>query len=442
MRVRGGASVTNLFPTQKQNLKRFGRSDEGQTLVLTALALVMLMMMAGLGVDVGYLRYQKQQMQKAADAGALAGAAAFAYNGNWKAAAVADVNANGFTTIKNDGTSTGVTILVDKPWEGPFAGQAGYVEVSVSQPQPTFFMKVFLPDDQNTVAVRSWAVASALGSAPGCIYALEPAGSGALEVTGSVGIHAACSILIDSSDPSAFVKTGSGVVSAKNIGIVGGMSQGGSGLVKPTPMTSLAPFGDPLSLVTAPSPGTCTPQSGIITGSGTTTLQPATFCRGINISGSGTVIFTAGTYILEGGGLTVIGSARLVGNGVTFYNTGNSTYLYAPIKFTGSSVSTLSAPTSGVLAGILFFQDRSIIACCGPTTVNTIDGSSGAVITGALYFPTTPLKYAGSTTLLSPYTIMVAWKLEFAGSANTSIFVDYTSLPNGASPIHSSLLVE
>src|ERR1017187_4057218 len=155
MHVRGGANVTKLVPTQKQNLKRFGRSDEGQALVLTALALTVLMLMAGLGVDVGYLRYQKQQMQRAADAGALAGATALTYNGAWKAAAVADVNANGFTTTKTDGTTTGVQILVDKPWEGPFAGQDGYVEVSVSQPTPTFFMKVFLPRDQNTVAVRS-----------------------------------------------------------------------------------------------------------------------------------------------------------------------------------------------------------------------------------------------------------------------------------------------
>ncbi len=133
--------MTNLFPQQKQSLKGFGRSDEGQALVLTALALVVLMMMAGLGVDVGYLRYQKQQMQKAADAGAIAGASALIYNGNWNAAALSDTAANGFINGQD-----GIVVTVSSPpADPPFSGapNAGsYVEVVVSQPQPTFFMRV------------------------------------------------------------------------------------------------------------------------------------------------------------------------------------------------------------------------------------------------------------------------------------------------------------
>jgi len=69
--------VTNLFAIQR--LRQFGRADEGQALVLTALAPVALMLMAALGGDVGVLRYEKQQMQKAADAGAIAGASARIY---------------------------------------------------------------------------------------------------------------------------------------------------------------------------------------------------------------------------------------------------------------------------------------------------------------------------------------------------------------------------
>src|ERR1019366_4608894 len=150
------------------------RADEGQALVLTALALVVLLMMAGLGVDVGYLRYQKQQMQKAADAGALAGATALSYNGNWNAAAVADVNANGFTATKTDGSTTGVTITVNSPPKtagDPFQNQSGYVEVIVSQPQPTFFMRV---SNVYAVPVSARSVASAVAPGSPCIYAMDP----------------------------------------------------------------------------------------------------------------------------------------------------------------------------------------------------------------------------------------------------------------------------
>ena len=145
-------------------------------MVLTALALVVLMLMAGLGVDVGYLRYQKQQMQKAADAGAIAGASALIYNGNWNAAAVADVNANGFTTTKTNGRPWR-TIAVNSPPTtpgDPFHGEAGYVEVIVTQPQPTFFMRV---GGFDTVPVSARAVASAVVNGSGCMFAMDPTDS-------------------------------------------------------------------------------------------------------------------------------------------------------------------------------------------------------------------------------------------------------------------------
>lgn len=419
-----------------RQLRQFSKGDEGQALVLTALGLVLLMLMAGLGVDVGFLRYEKQQMQKAADAAALAGAAALAYDpANYAVAAIHDATANGFTNGQN-----GIVVTVNNPPQtngDPFQGQPNYVEVIVSQPQPTFFMRI---TGSSSVPVRSRAVASAVGNGSACMYVMAPSGSGALTVKGAAAVSAACTIIVNSSDSAAVVKTGSGAITANYIGIVGKMSEVGSGSVNPTPITGIGPVADPLINVQAPTPSTCTPQSGTITGSGTHVLNPATFCGGISITGSGSVTFMPGTYILEGGGLSVGGSTTITGNGVTFYNTGNSTYPYQPISFVGSASSTLSAPTSGPLAGMLYFQDRSITDCCGPTSVNTVDGSSGANITGALYFPTTPLKYTGSTATNSAYMIMVAWTLEYVGS---SVLNDnYSSLPAGASPIHSSILVE
>lgn len=414
------------------HLRRFGKTDNGQALVLTGLVLVVLVLMAGLGVDVGFLRYQKQQMQKAADAAAIAGASAKVYGGAVVAAGKADAAANGFTDGQN-----GISVAINNPpLNGPSSGDSNYVEAIVSQAQPTFFM---LAGGFSSVAVRGRSVASAAKSASGCIYVLAPSGSGTLNVTGTVAITSACGILINSNDPAAFTKTGSGNVSATNVGIVGGLSLVGSGQVTPTPITGIAPFSDPLAGVPAPTPGTCTAQDGTLTGSAPHTLYQGTFCGGIKVTGSGGVTFNPGIYILEGGGLDVTGSGPLVGAGVTFYNTGNSTYPYKPISLAGSAGTTLSAPTTGSLAGILFFQDRSIVDCCSSVTANSFNGSGGAIYTGALYFPTTPLVYTGSTTL-NAYTILVAWTVNVVGSATISD--NYSSLPGGASPIHSAALVE
>lgn len=446
MRVRGGASVTNLLPTQKQNLKRFGRADEGQALVLTALALVVLLLMAGLGVDVGYLRYQKQQMQKAADAGALAGATALAYNGNWNAAAVADVNANGFTTTKTDGTTNGVTITVNSPPKtagDPFQNQSGYVEVIVSQPQPTFFMRV---SNVYAVPVSARSVASAVAPGSPCILVLAPSGSDTFDARGNIGINSSCAIYVNSSDSLALDKKGgSGTIKANYIGIVGGcQGSGGSGCTPPAvvsdlssgqlPVTGIAPFTDPLSSVPTPTRDPICIKNQPVKG----TYNPGTYCTGISISGSGSYTFAPGLYTLVGG-LSVNGSPTLTSTGgVTFYLTGTPPGYsdYSGVTMNGSATVTFSAPTTGPQAGILFFQDRSV-----PTTGagSTFGGNSAQVYTGALYFPTTQITYKGTPSLDSMSTIMVGWTLEFRGDATLN---NYTLLPGGGGPIPGATLVE
>jgi Putative Flp pilus-assembly TadE/G-like len=437
--------VKNLSQTQKQNLKRLGRSDEGQALVLTALALVVLMLMAGLGVDVGYLRYQKQQMQKAADAGALAGASALAYNGNWYAAAQNDTAANGFTNGNN-----GIVVQVGKaaqnpePWEGAFANQPGYVEVSVLQPQPTFFMKV---GGFNNIPVRSWAVANAFGPGSGCIYALAPSGSDTFDARGTIGISSACGIYIDSSDPAALDKRGgSGKIEASYIGIVGGCKTSGGDCAPPEvasllssgqkPATDIAPFTDPLANVPAPIPA-----AGCITGQPDKNgnFHPGTYCGGIGISGNGKYTFAPGLYTLLGGGLTATGNVTLTDNGlgVTFYNSFDATHPYRGISIHGTVVTTLSAPTTGPQKGILFFQDRRV-----PTTssaASDFGGTNTQVYTGSLYFPTTQIIYRGTPSLAADSMIMVGWRLQVRGNVTIS---QYTFLPGGGGPINTATLAE
>jgi hypothetical protein len=142
-----------------------------------------------------------------------------------------------------------------------------------------------------------------------------------------------------------------------------------------------------------------------------------------------------GTYILLGGGLTSDGTSSITGNGVTFYNTYNSTYAYKPIYSQDSNTLNLIAPVTGTYEGILFFQDRSVVSSAG----NIIAGGS-AKLEGALYFPTTPLVLSSQSNVSAAYSIIVAKSL--TNQVNTlSVTSDYSSLTHG-SPIQKTALYE
>ncbi|HLI62500.1 MAG TPA: pilus assembly protein TadG-related protein [Terriglobales bacterium] len=422
--------MKGFFPGPLRQFLKGG--DKGQALALTAVGLAVLMLMAGLGVDVGFLRYQKEQMQKAADAGAMAAASVLIYSNTGApaitTAAQSDAAANGF----QNGTNGVVVTVNNPPQSGVFAGNDNYVEVIVAQPQPTFFMKV---GGFASVNVSARAVGAVLSSGNGCIYSLDPNGSESFLVNGTVSITSTCGIKVNSNNQYALVEKGnSGSIKVTNgaqIGVVGGYS--GTGF-SPTP-TNITPFSDPLSYLQPPTVGGCNYTNYKTTSN--VTLQPAVYCGGITINGNAVVTFEPGTYILMGGGMTSSGNTTLIGSGVTFYNTfGNDSgqsWSYGAVNLAGTAQTTLTAPTSGSLAGILFFQDRRVPV----GTWNSFDGTNGEIYSGILYFPTGNLDYAGDASI-GQYLNMIAWDYEFNGNPT---LLNY-NLPGGQSPFKSAFLAE
>jgi hypothetical protein len=235
----------------------------------------------------------------------------------------------------------------------------------------------------------------------------------------------------DSSASQALLHNGSGTLTTTSNAVTGGYLNNGSGSISPTPATSVPPASDPLSYLAAPTVGSCTyPSQVIYNGSGSYTANPGVYCGGILVNGSLSLTLNQGLYIIKGGSLLFNGSGTITstGNGVTFYITGG-----ASATLNGSQTFQLTAPTTGSLAGILFFQDRS------DSSSATINGSNTSTFTGALYFPAAQLTYNGSGPL-SAYTILVANTIVFNGSS--TINDNYTSLPGGVSPISNAVLVE
>ena len=455
-------------------MNRVCRYHRGQVLALFCIGLVVLLGFMALAVDVGLLWNERREMQTAADAAAEAGAVALQEGKDVATAAKAAAGLNSFTNSPDDYRgSNPITVTVNNgPNSGPYYHNSSYVEAIVTQPQTTYFLHAFgalMGVDYSSVTVSARAV-SGYTNGPGCVISLNPSAQNAITVSGSATINApACNVIDDSSASStALDVSGTGSVTASAIGVVGGYTSNGT--YSPTPKTGIAPIGDPLSGLAAPTigavPGACNALTGPsspsnptasnehgYTATGGETIGPGVYCGGIKVQGGKTLNLTAGLYILYGGGL-IVSPGTINGTGVSFFNTGtgSGTYKYGVINISGGATANLSAPTSqlsgvtgGPWEGILFFQDRSICTgtsfcdAAGSTSgnQNTVS-ASGAGFQGALYFPNTPVVYSGSTTVTG-YTILIADAVTVSGSSGFGS--DFSSLTDG-SPVKSSSLYE
>jgi hypothetical protein len=247
-----------------------------------------------------------------------------------------------------------------------------------------------------------------------CIYALSQTASNALSVNGAVIINApSCGVVVDSSSSTALSFSGSGSFTAKYFDVVGEYSKSGAVTFTPTPSTKSAYQADPLTFLVPPVSTACT-YTNFKASTGSTTLNPGTYCNGIAISGATNVTFNPGTYILMGGGLNVSGASILKGSGVTFFLTKGLGYNYGPLSISGAVVATLSAPTSGSYNGILFYQDPQIGT---GQAGNTATGSEASSFNGVLYFPTTALTIAGAASE-NNCLILVAETIALTGAAS------------------------
>lgn len=415
--------------------RRLGDHARGQITVLVAGGILVLLACAALAVDLGNLRHLREKMQTAADSAAIAAVEGMATD-QWSTDAQRDATRNGF----NDG-SNGVSVSVyHPPQSGTYTNNFDYFQVVISEPGPTYFLRAIGID---SIGVSASATAH-MGNSPNCIYVLDPQASaalGTLTASGGANLNATCGIIVDSASSSGItVNGGTSIITATTIGVVGGYSLTGGAIINPPPSTGIVPADDPLNYVPQPTvPTTCdhtgtyTPTSNLL---GYATMNPGTYCGGVQINAGQSVSMNQGLYIMSGGGFTLNGGASLSGSGVTIFNSQGNGYAYKPIIINGGGTINLSAPTSTPLKGILFFQDRSI---SDTSQGSTIAGGAGATYNGALYFPAAQLTYTGGSTTSQNYTILVADVLKIDGASNLGN--DYSSLQDG-SPIKAATLAE
>jgi hypothetical protein len=407
--------------------------QSGQMTLLIALILTVLLGCVSIASDFGLFQNDRRKMQNAADSAAMAGEQEI-NAGNAGAAVSAakhDAELNGY----KDGASQITVTVNNPPLSGPHSGDSSAVEVIVSRVQPTMLLK-FVNISTITISARAVAIE---GNAPYCIMALNPTATDAISLFGAALLQT-CAIVDDSNASKAFGIFGVALWHASSIGIVGGYDFDLLPFVSPKPVTGIAPVKDPLAHLQAPSIGTCDHTNYSLGGIGIGTLFPGVYCGGITITGLAILHLQPGTYVIRGGGLNVLGASVMTGTGVTFYLTGDSTYPYGGVNILGATVNSLTAPTSGTMEGILFFQDRNISAATAAANPNTIVGASLARYEGTFYFPTTKLNYTINASVAA-YTAIVADTININLAAVGAVNNDYSSLTDG-SPLKAATLAE
>jgi hypothetical protein len=284
-------------------------------------SIAVLMGFAGLATDVGLAWNTRLKMQAAADAAALAGADALLDGAsNYTTPADSASAQNGFTNGSGtSGNSNLVSITVaNPPSSGSHSSDNSAVQVTISQAQPTYFLKALgLSSIPETVT----AVATAL-SGSGCIYALNPSASQAF-LNNSGSFTSNCGIMVDSNNSTAFNVNSGATVTASAVGVVGGVLDHGA--VTPSPVTGIATFSDPLAALPAPSAmatpsTTCSPsQPSQSFSSGTYNLAAGCY-PSLNFNSSSSIVNmnSTGNYIFPNG-LTTQGTVNLNGTGSYYF---------------------------------------------------------------------------------------------------------------------------
>jgi hypothetical protein len=407
------------------NLNRFVirallRDERGNMIILFAMMTGVLFAFTALAVDGGNLYVMKSKLQRTADAAALAAASQLPDESDARAEALEyavknmSVAEHGSTLVDGDiefgywhpGTRSFVpagapvnAVMVttrrsaanDNPAGTYFAGLMGYDEVDV---------------ETTSVAGRVSAV---------CILALDPSSASAFLVNNGTVIADGCAVQVNSDDPQALDVTSNGLMETLETCVHGGSRILGS--ATPPPTSGCPPVSDPLAGLEQPTVGGCNHTNMVLSAPSTYNLTEGVYCGGLEIKGQAEVTMAPGLYIMKNGPFTITGQADVTGTGITIFLTGND----AVADTGGNGAIDLSAPTTGDLAGILFFEDRDN----PPLQPHSFRGGSDKTYSGVIYVPVGVASYVGNGAGSgSGMPWFIAWQFRMSGNGELNIPYD------------------
>jgi hypothetical protein len=404
-------------------VRKFLREQAGAAAAIFALSAPVISGSALLAVDLATLVRQRASLQDVVDASALAGAKELHLYQTRYSALQESVRERALALVSQrglDSTHPAVEVSVD--------AERGTVTVTSEAAPETILLGPLGYLDR----IATVAVARAFGSVRLCVLTLDGDGSPALHGTGGASLEAAeCAVQSNSRAADGIEIDGRSSVTARAICSSGGVE--GSDFT-PAAQTDCPPIDDPLAGRPVPDPGPCTANE--LTILLPRTISPGHYCGGLTLGPTALVRAQPGEYVISGGPLVLGPAASLTGDGVSFrFIDEQSTF-----SFGLGSIVELSAPTTGPMAGFLFYQEPGL-----PKGMQFLIGTDLATkLLGTIYLPsgTLNIDVLGLVAAESAYTVIVADRLDVK-RADLVINSDYGAtdvpVPQGVGPTGGSV---
>ncbi|HEV7691522.1 MAG TPA: pilus assembly protein TadG-related protein [Hyphomonadaceae bacterium] len=341
------------------------------------------------------------------------------------------------------------------------------VKVTITSKPQTYFPG---PIARGVTEVKAEATAEVAGGGYVCMIGLDENAPSTLQMDDKARVTATdCAIYSNSKNAASLNLHSLARVKADLVCVAGGVAGPTSAVTPNAPVTDCPPLVDPLRDRPQPHPGllTCNNIAGGILGkdilgkdgklldlggllgsllspnkksvlgavlsgdivgnlapglivTGNQEIEPGVYCGGLNVIG-GHLKLKPGTYVMNNGGINVANGGSIEGEGVGFFLTG--VLGLSTVQFAPSSTISLTAPRTGDMAGMLFFEDRNVLF----KFPHIIASNDARKLVGTIYLPGNTLQINSQNPIAdqSDYTVIIAKKFEMKDGPELVLNTDY-----------------
>ena len=394
-------------------MRYFWSDQSGNVTLLAAFGLPVLALAAGLAIDQSTLLRTHDDLQNLADAAALAGARAMGSSQDTSEEdreELASESAEDMIVARRPSLTHLIT---------PSDSDAT-VEVSLSIEQAVAFGR-FLGQEERTVQVS--ATATYMGQQPsGCLIAIDETEPSGIYMQGAARIRApGCGVWSNAEGASSIRMQGSPSLLGEKV-CADDASGNAEQRIQPELSDDCGKAIDPYRSRLEDTPTSCDHTNFEIDRRATSVeLNPGVYCGGLEVAGL-EVRLRPGLYVIKDGPLTIRSNGELTGSGVSIVLTGDD----ASLDMQGSGGLTLSAMTTGDLAGIAF----AVTDTGAEGDSSSLQGSPNVSVSGSIYMPGQRLHMQGNPglTISGDESKILARSFELRGSPQIQIDASDTLL--------------
>jgi Putative Flp pilus-assembly TadE/G-like len=296
------------------------------------------------------------------------------------------------------------------------------VTVNIEAPARTFFPG---PISERVKTIKADATAEISGGGYICMIGLDRNSVATINMMNRARLTATnCAIYSNSISSKSLWLHDTARVRADLVCVAGGIQGPLEAFTLNPPTEDCPPVDDPLR--DRPKPAIdiddCDHHNEMVTPFKTVVLKPGVYCGGLSVVG-GVAKLQPGAYVMRNGLLSVSGGGTLSGENVGFFLTGSA----STILFARDSHISLTAPKTGDMAGLLFFEDRDSEFA----TYHRITSNDARNLVGTMYFPNSKLLIDATNPVAdrSDYTVIVAREFELRDGPELVLNTDYESSP-------------